>query len=344
MALLDIDALRVCHPGRGRGSVPVTVLDGVSLSLAAGESLGLVGESGSGKSQTALAILGLLPAAAQVEGSIRFDGQEMLGGSRRQLDALRGSRIAMIFQDPMTSLNPVLSIGLQLAEVLEVHRGASQRDALAEAARMLDAVRIPAAAQRLQQYPHELSGGQRQRVMIAMALLCRPQLLIADEPTTALDVTIQAQILELLDELRREMRLALLLITHDLGVVAGHCDRVAVMYAGRIAESGPVDQVLAAPGHPYTAALLAARPSLLGERPPRLTSIAGQPPDPARRLAGCAFASRCPQVEPRCLPQVPPLRAVAAGHAAACLLIDARDVDPSGGSALDDGRGGRSVE
>jgi len=316
--MLDVKDLRVRHPGRGRAAAPVTVLDGVSLSLAAGESLGLVGESGSGKSQTALATLGLLPASAMVEGSIRFDGNELLGLSRRQMDRLRGSRIAMIFQDPMTSLNPSLSIGLQLAEVLEVHRGANRRDALREAARMLDAVRIPDSMRRLQQYPHELSGGQRQRVMIAMALLCKPQLLIADEPTTALDVTIQAQILDLLDELRRELNLALLLITHDLGVVAGHCDRVAVMYAGRIVEAGPSTAVLANPAHPYTAALLASRPSLLGPRPERLPSIAGQPPDPAQRPAGCAFAPRCTRMLPVCRERVPALQGLSGERLAAC--------------------------
>ncbi|WP_428380238.1 ABC transporter ATP-binding protein [Nevskia ramosa] len=316
--MLEIKDLRVRHPGRGRAAVPVTVLDGVSLSLAAGESLGLVGESGSGKSQTALAILGLLPASAAAEGSIRFDGNELLGASRQQMDRLRGSRIAMIFQDPMTSLNPSLSIGLQLAEVLEVHRGTSRRDALREAAHMLDAVRIPDAMRRLQQYPHELSGGQRQRVMIAMALLCKPQLLIADEPTTALDVTIQAQILDLLDELRRELNLALLLITHDLGVVAGHCDRVAVMYAGRIVEAGPSTAVLASPSHPYTAALLASRPSLLGPRLERLPSIAGQTPDPARRPIACAFAPRCTLVLPVCRERVPVLQDLAGERSAAC--------------------------
>ncbi len=331
MALLEIDALRVVHPGRGKARTPVTVLDGVSLSVAAGESLGLVGESGSGKSQTALAILGLLPASAEVSGSIRFDGQALLGMGRRQLDRLRGNRIAMIFQDPMTSLNPVLSIGLQLAEVLEVHRGASRAAAWAEAARMLDAVRIPDARQRLAQYPHELSGGQRQRVMIAMALLCRPQLLIADEPTTALDVTVQAQVLSLLDELRTELGLALLLITHDLGVVAGHCDRMAVMYAGRIVEAGTTTALLARPAHPYTAALLTSRPTLTGPRPLRLPAIPGQPPDPACRPPGCAFAPRCGLALPACAEQ-PPLRSLADGRAGACIRLDESQVSGFAGS------------
>jgi len=301
MSLLVVDRLRVRHRA-------VTVVDGVSFTLAAGESLGLVGESGSGKSQTALALLGLLPATAAVTGSIQFDGRELIGAGRAQLDRLRGSRIAMVFQDPMSSLNPYLRIGVQMAEVLEQHRGAPRAAAVKDAARMLDAVRIADPARCLTQYPHELSGGMRQRVLIAMALLAQPELLIADEPTTALDVTVQAEVLAVLDELRRELRLALLLITHDLGVVSGHCERMAVMYAGRIVESGPTAAVLARPAHPYTDALLTSRPQLAGPRPRRLTSIAGQPPDPARRPPGCAFAPRCRQSVPVCLELAPILR------------------------------------
>ncbi|MBA4286633.1 MAG: ABC transporter ATP-binding protein [Xanthomonadaceae bacterium] len=314
MSLLAVDMLRVRHRA-------VTVVDGVSFTLAAGESLGLVGESGSGKSQTALALLGLLPATAAVGGSIRFDGRELIGAGRAQLDRLRGSRVAMVFQDPMSSLNPYLRIGVQMAEVLEQHRGSARSAAFREAARMLDAVRIANPARCLTQYPHELSGGMRQRVLIAMALLAQPELLIADEPTTALDVTVQAEVLAVLDDLRRDLRLALLLITHDLGVVSGHCERMAVMYAGRIVESGPTVAVLALPAHPYTAALLASRPHLVGPRPGRLPSIAGQPPDPARRPPGCAFAPRCRQVVAACLELAPILRSES-GRACACHVVE----------------------
>ncbi len=313
MSVLSVENLRVRHRA-------VTVLDGVSFAIAKGESLGLVGESGSGKSQTALAVLGLLPATAHIEGSIRFEQQELIGAGRAALDQLRGSRISMVFQDPMSSLNPYLSIGVQMAEVLEQHRGASRADALREAAMMLDAVRIADPRRRLAQFPHEFSGGMRQRVLIAMALLAKPELLIADEPTTALDVTVQAEVLAVLDELRRELGLALLLITHDLGVVSGHCERMAVMYAGRIVESGPTAAVLANPRHPYTAALLATRPNLSGPRPARLPTIAGQPPDPARRPPGCAFAPRCEQVLPQCRELAPILRIDEARRGRACHL------------------------
>ena len=326
MNVLTIDKLRVRHRS-------VTVLDSVSLAIAGGESLGLVGESGSGKSQTALAVLGLLPTTATVEGSIRHHDTELIGANRALLDRLRGNRIAMVFQDPMSSLNPYLSIGLQMAEVLERHRGVRRRDALREAARMLDAVRIPDAGRCLAQFPHELSGGMRQRALIAMALLSRPELLIADEPTTALDVTVQAEVLSLLDDLRREMGLALLLITHDLGLVSGHCERMAVMYAGRIVESGPTAAVLARPGHPYTAALLATRPTLAGPRPARLPTIGGSPPDPARRPPGCAFAPRCDRVMRACRERVPVLTTGDAGRARACHLdgMPAADGDRNAG-------------
>jgi oligopeptide/dipeptide ABC transporter ATP-binding protein len=316
MSLLEVEALRVRHR---RGGDEITVLDGVGLRLDAGEALGLVGESGSGKSQTALAIMGLLPASATVEGSIRLDGEELVGAGRAVFDRLRGSRIAMVFQDPMSSLNPYRTIGVQLTEGMERRLGMARGEALAEAARLLDAVRIAAPRRCLGQHPHELSGGMCQRVMIAMALAGRPRLLIADEPTTALDVTVQAEVLAVLDALRRELDLALLLITHDLGVVAGHCERMAVMYAGRIIESGPSSALLASPAHPYTAALLAARPSLHGPRPARLAAIPGQPPDPARRLVGCAFAPRCALVEPRCTDVRPTLLAVARQRHCACV-------------------------
>jgi oligopeptide transport system ATP-binding protein len=237
--------------------------------------------------------MGLLGGGAEVGGSIRFGGRELLGLSRKDLDAIRGADIGMVFQDPMSSLNPYLSVGLQLAEVLIQHRGASRAAADAESARMLDAVGIDRAAQRLRQYPHEFSGGMRQRVTIAMALLCKPRLLIADEPTTALDVTVQAQILDLLDQLRASMNLALILITHDLGVVAEVCERAVVMYAGRIVEAGATRTLLRRPLHPYTQGLLASRPGLRGPRPESLHAIPGQPPNPARLPEGCAFAPRC---------------------------------------------------
>ena len=325
MSLLSIDQLRVRHRG-------VTVVDGVSFSIEAGESLALVGESGSGKSQTALALLGLLPATARVEGSVRLFGEELLGAPRAMLDGVRGRRIAMVFQDPMSSLNPCLTIGLQMAEVLEQHRGMRRADALREAQAMLDAVRIHEPRRRLGQYPHELSGGMRQRVLIATALLARPELLIADEPTTALDATVQAEVLALLDELRLALGLSLLLITHDLGVVSGHCERMLVMYAGRLVEAGPTRAVLAAPRHPYSAALLASRPSLHGPKPHRLPAIAGQPPDPSRRPPGCAFAPRCVAVQPSCRTQVPILE-TDGQRACACPVANAGN---QGGTGVED--------
>ncbi|MGB0220468.1 MAG: ABC transporter ATP-binding protein [Sinimarinibacterium flocculans] len=255
-ALLQVDALCVRYG-------PQPVVDGVGFALAAGETLGIVGESGSGKSQTALAVLGLSDAAAQVEGSIRFEGRELLGLRERDRRRLRGSAISAVFQNPGASLNPHLRLDEQLSEGLRYHRGWSRAAALAEARRLLDAVRVPDASRRLRQYPHELSGGQNQRVAIAMALACAPRLLVADEPTTALDATTQAQLLDLLREQCRERRLALLLISHDLGVVAELCSHALVMRAGRIVDRGPTHRLLSAPGHPYTARLLAARRALV---------------------------------------------------------------------------------
>jgi oligopeptide transport system ATP-binding protein len=266
MSLLLVDSLRLQFAGSAAPAV-----DGVTFALDGGEALGVVGESGSGKSQTAYAILGLSPPGARLDGSIRFDGRELLGLDAAAYRRLRGDRIAMVPQDPMGSLNPHLTLGLQMAEVLEVHRGVDRRSALAESRRLLEAVRMPEAVRRLAQHPHELSGGQRQRVVIAMALLCRPQLLIADEPTTALDMTVQAQIVTLLAELRRELGLALLLISHDLALVGALCERALVLRRGQVVEAGASETLLRAPAHPYTRALLAARPQLDRARGTRLS-------------------------------------------------------------------------
>ena len=306
----------------GDRSAPVTAVDGVSFDIRPGEIFGLVGESGCGKSATCRSLIRLFGGAA-VEisgGAITFDGLDLTRLSDRQMEDIRGARIAMIFQDPMTALNPHLNVGTQLAEVLVAHRGQSWSAATAEAMRMLQAVRIPEAGRRLRQYPHELSGGQRQRVMIAMALLCRPQLLIADEPTTALDVTVQTQILRLLDDLSREFGLALVLITHDLGVVARICRRTLVMYGGRLMEQGASEAVLSAPLHPYTEALIASRPRLDGDVGKPLQAIAGSPPSPADRLPGCPFAPRCPRVRDICRQRVPAL-ATTAERECACHAV-----------------------
>ncbi|SDB72522.1 ABC transporter ATP-binding protein [Belnapia rosea] len=293
-------------------------LRGIDLAIAPGEALGLVGESGCGKSVTWLAALGLLPGRARVSGSVRLAGEEILGAAPAVLDRVRGGRVAMIFQDPASSLNPVHRIGRQVAEALGLHRGLRGVAARAEARRLLDQVGIPDAGRRLDAYPHELSGGQNQRVMIAMALAGQPELLVADEPTTALDVTIQAQILELLGALRRETGMALVLISHDLGVVAETCERVAVMYAGRIVEEARVARLFAAPTHPYTQGLLGALPPLDGPRRP-LSAIPGSVPEPNGMPPGCAFAPRCPHAAAACALGVPEAVAVEPDHAAACL-------------------------
>ncbi len=298
----------------------VNIVDDVSFSLAAGETLCIVGESGCGKSVTALALMGLLPRPPLevVAGRALFRGQDLLRLPRRDMEAIRGDRISMIFQEPMTSLNPVYRVGDQVAEVVLRHRQVSRSEARARAKEMFERVRIPAAAQRLDSYPHELSGGMRQRVMIAMALANDPQLLIADEPTTALDVTIQAQILDLIRDLQRDSGTALMLITHDLGVVAETADRVAVMYAGRIAEEGPVDAVFDDPQHPYTIGLMSSVPSLQRRRG-RLAAIAGMVPTIEALPPGCRFAPRCPFADAGCRAEVPALRPLGSGHAAACL-------------------------
>lgn len=295
-------------------------LRGIDLDIGPGEAVGLVGESGCGKSVTWLAALGLLPRHTTITGSVRFDGQEILGAPPELLDRVRGGRIAMIFQDPVSSLNPVHRLGAQVEEALRLHRGLTGSASRAEARRLFDQVGIPDAARRLDAYPHELSGGQNQRVMIAMALAGQPDLLVADEPTTALDVTIQAQILELLGSLRRETGMALVLISHDLGVVADTCERVAVMYCGRIIEHAPVERLYANPAHPYTRGLLNALPPIDGPRRP-LAAIPGGVPEPSAMPPGCGFAPRCRHRSSACDVEEPGEVRVEEGHHAACVHL-----------------------
>jgi oligopeptide/dipeptide ABC transporter ATP-binding protein len=304
----------------------VRAVNGVSFHLDSGALLGLVGESGWGKSITALSIMRLIaPPGKIVGGEISFDGKNLLQLSNAEMRARRGDDIAMIFQDPMTSLNPVYTVGEQIAEALRLHRKLSRKAARAAAVEAMREVSIPDPGRRLNDYPHQLSGGMRQRVMIAMALACDPKLLIADEPTTALDVTIQAQILELLNELRRNRELAVLLITHDLGVVAEVADRVAVMYTGRIVEESPVDELFARPKHPYTEGLLRSVPKLTTEqvaKHQRLETIEGTVPSPTELPAGCHFAPRCPQRMPRCTAEEIPLYQLAGEVQVRCVLFD----------------------
>jgi peptide/nickel transport system ATP-binding protein len=314
--LLTVADLHVTFEG-DRGSRTEAV-GGVSFALEPGRTLGLVGESGCGKSVTALSIMRLLPkAGTHVAGSIVFEGRELSSVSEREMQDLRGNRLAMIFQEPMTSLNPSFTVGDQIGEALMRHRGLTARAARAATVDMLDRVRLPSPGQRADDYPHKLSGGMRQRVMIAMALACSPALLIADEPTTALDVTIQAQILDLLARLRDETGAAIVLITHDMGVVAEICDEVAVMYAGQIVEQAPVARLLEAPEHPYTVGLLGSMPHL-GERRERLAAIAGSVPSLAGAFAGCRFAGRCPFADAHCHDEAPPLSKIGAGHVSRC--------------------------
>ena len=309
MALLTVENLRTTFR---TDDGPVCAVDGVSLTVDAGQVLGIVGESGCGKSAMSLSIMGLLPDSATVEGSIQLGEHQLVDMPKNELRTLRGSEVAMIFQDPMTSLNPVMTIGWQLEEAVRLHQKVSKREARALAVAGLAAVGIPSPEDRLKTYPHELSGGMRQRVMIAMALLNRPRLLIADEPTTALDVTTQAQILELMRDLRSEVDAAIVLITHDLGVVAEVCDEVAVMYAGRIVERAPVDELFARPQHPYTWGLLASLPgrNRAGER---LHQIAGSPPSLMNPPAGCRFAPRCAMAMDVCRADPAPVLAAVAG-------------------------------
>jgi oligopeptide transport system ATP-binding protein len=304
VATLSVDRLRIRFSQR-TGSIEA--VDGVSFSIAPSECVGLVGESGSGKTQIFMAAMGLLPGNAQVSGSVRFEGNELLSVDRRTLNRVRGSRLTMIFQDPMTSLTPHLTVGTQLAEVMVTHLGMPWKDARSFAGRMLERVHVPEPKRRLNQYPHELSGGLRQRVMIAMSLLCEPSLVIADEPTTALDVTIQAQIIELLRAVRGEFGMALVLISHDLAVVAGLADRILVMYAGGVVENAIAGELFKHPRHPYTAELLKCMPSVTGPRLDRLPTLAGQPPRPGEMLEACAFAPRCPRAADRCRVERPML-------------------------------------
>ena len=293
-------------------------LHGIDLTIDRGEAVGIVGESGSGKSITWLAALGLLGSRAQVGGSVRLDGADILGLDERALAGVRGKRIAMIFQDPTSSLNPVHRVGQQIAESLMRHRGLAGSSARAEARRLLERVQIANPSQRLDEYPHELSGGMNQRVMIAMALAGEPELLIADEPTTALDVTIQAQILELLKDVRRDTRMSLVIISHDLGVVAELADRVTVMYAGRAVETATVEDIFDRPAHPYTRGLLNALPDISGPRR-RLVAIPGQVPEPSALPDGCAFGPRCTARLPACTAAVPRMERIGRDHAAACI-------------------------
>ncbi|PYS71183.1 MAG: peptide ABC transporter ATP-binding protein [Acidobacteria bacterium] len=321
--LLEVRNLKTHFPTR---SGLVRAVDGVSFHLDQGELLGLVGESGCGKSMTALSVMRLVaPPGKIVDGQIHFDGKDLLKLSDREMRELRGDDIAMIFQDPMTSLNPVFTVGEQIAEALRLHRKLSAKQARQAAIEAMREVAIPDPARRASDYPHQLSGGMRQRVMIAMALACNPRLLIADEPTTALDVTIQAQILELLNELRVQRQLAVLLITHDLGVVAEVADRVAVMYTGRIVEESPVDELFARPKHPYTEGLLRSVPKLTAEhveKSERLETIEGTVPRPTDLPPGCHFAPRCPHRMPRCTEEDIPLYELEGEVKVRCVLYD----------------------
>jgi len=329
LPVLDVQGLKTVFKTRGG---EVHAVNDVSFNLKAGELLGVVGESGSGKSVTMMSLLGLLPMPpAEIRaGRVMFDGQDLLKVSAEELRKVRGGKIGFIFQDPMTSLNPVFSVGYQIAEPLRKHMGMSKKEAAARSQELLELVGIPDAERHLDDYPHQFSGGMRQRVMIAIALACDPQVLIADEPTTALDVTIQAQILELMQELREKLGMAVIWITHDLGVIAGIADRVMVMYGGQVVEHAPVQELFSNPQHPYTAALLKTIPSISGKRAARLTVIEGQPPLVVGAPTSCPFRERCAKAMPVCAVKVPTRYEIGAGHDTACLLADPLEVANAG--------------
>ncbi len=312
-------------------------VDGVSFQIAEGETLGLVGESGCGKSVTSLTILRLIqsPPGRIEGGSILYRGTDLLALPERDMRRVRGNKISMIFQEPMTSLNPVFTVGDQIAEVFRVHKGMNRRQAMDEAARMLDMVRIPGPSQRVKDYPHQMSGGMRQRVMIAMALACNPDLLIADEPTTALDVTVQAQILNLMEDLKAKFGSSILMITHDLGVIAETCDHVAVMYAGQIVEHATATALFASPRHPYTLGLLKSIPRIDEIREQkRLYSIEGNVPDSSNYPAGCRFHPRCPFATEECRAEIPPLAEVMKNHAVRCIHWDKTGPENKAGAGV----------
>jgi len=317
--LIEVKDLRVrLNTSRG----PADAVRGVSFSLARGGTLGLIGESGCGKSVTALALMGLLPESAVISGSIRLDGQELIGLPDSDYCKLRGNRVSMIFQEPMTALNPMHTIGRQIAEPLRRHKGFSATQARREAIALLDRVGLPDAAKRVDAYPHQFSGGQRQRITIAMALACEPDLLIADEPTTALDVTIQGQILDLIADLVAERGMSMILISHDLGVIAENVQRMMVMYGGTVVENGDIETLFAGLGHPYSQGLFRARPKLGATKGTRLQTILGTVPELSDLPAGCAFADRCDIAEARCRAIFPPPVTVNAGHTVRCLRTD----------------------
>jgi peptide/nickel transport system ATP-binding protein len=325
--LIEVENLGVrLNTSRG----PAYAVRGVSFSLKRGETLGLVGESGCGKSVTALALMGLLPDSAVISGSIRLDGRELVGLSDANYCKLRGNRISMIFQEPMTALNPMHTIGRQVAEPLRRHTNCSAAAAREEAIALLDRVGLPDAGKRVDAYPHQFSGGQRQRVTIAMALACQPDVLIADEPTTALDVTIQGQILDLIADIVAERGMSMILISHDLGVIAENVQRMMVMYGGTVVESGATDTVFRRMGHPYTQGLFRARPRLGARKGTRLQTIAGTVPELADLPSGCTFADRCAIVEDRCRAAPPAAVDVGAGHGVRCLRTDVSMAEPVG--------------
>jgi peptide/nickel transport system ATP-binding protein len=328
--LIEVDNLRVrLNTSRG----PADAVRSVSFSLAGGETLGLIGESGCGKTVTAMALMGLLPESAVVSGSVRLDGQELVGLAEAGYCKLRGNRMSMIFQEPMTALNPMHSVGRQVAEPLRRHKGLSAAQARKEAIGLLDRVGLPDAAKRIDAYPHQFSGGQRQRITIAMALACEPALLIADEPTTALDVTIQGQILDLIADLVAERGMSMILISHDLGVIAENVQRMLVMYGGAVVEEGGIDTLFAGLGHPYSQGLFRARPRLGARKGTRLQTIPGTVPELVDLPSGCTFADRCAIAEQRCRTTVPAPVMVDAGHTVRCLRTDVSMASPTGAAS-----------